>query len=119
RARDEGTLPSMTYFFLRDATSNQSAAENEWETYYQRFPDELDRVYTHIVRVNACRSRSSAPLRQARLAIAYRSGHRLFWYQMADVGAFYLYPYPDPEDGTDLVIVLVGPVQNPPSHRPE
>jgi hypothetical protein len=47
--------------------------------------------------------------------ITYNSGRRLFWYQMADVGAFYLYPYPDPEHGTDLVIVLVGAAQNPPS----
>jgi hypothetical protein len=65
----------------------------------------MDRVYRHIQRVDACRSLRSAPLRQAQ---SVPGPPDLYWWEVAGVGAFYLY------DGADLAIVLVGQVRNPP-----
>jgi hypothetical protein len=101
-----GAWRSVTYFFLRNTATNNSAAEQEWIDLEARFPHEMDRVHMHIQRVDACRSLTSAPLRQAQSVLGPPD---LYWWEVAGVGAFYLY------DGQDLAIVLVGRVGNPPS----
>jgi hypothetical protein len=101
-----GACRSVTYFFLRDTATNSSAAEQEWVDIEARFPNEMDRVHMHIQRVDACRSLTSAPLRQAQLVPGPPD---LYWWEVAGVGAFYQY------DGSDLAIVLVGQVRNPPT----
>lgn len=96
----------MTYFFLRDMTTNNSTAEQEWIDLETRYPQEMDRVHIHVQRVDACGSMTSAPLRQAQFVSGPPD---LYWWDVRGIGAFYQY------NGADLAIVLVDHVQNPPT----
>jgi hypothetical protein len=95
----------VAYFFLRDAATGSSTVESEWISTDNQFPGQTQRLLTHIERVEASNSLTSAPLRQAQRCPGQPD---LYWWDVRGVGAFYHY------DGTDLVIVLVGAVLNPP-----
>ena len=93
------------YYFLRDAANGHSTAEQEWRDIDARFPRAMERVFTHIQRVDAAQSTTAGPLRQAQHV---PGAPDLYWWDTAGVGVFYHY------DGVDLAIVLVGAVENPP-----
>src|SRR3984893_16004763 len=61
-----GTWRSVTYFFLRDMTTNNSTAEQEWIDLETRYPQEMDRVHIHVQRVDACGSMDRVHRDQAR-----------------------------------------------------
>lgn len=94
-------------YFWRDQPNRASSAEREWDDIDARFPNELARVETHLRRVDAGRSLASGPIRQAQ-RVTPGPPANLFWWDVRGIGAFYLY------DGSDLAIVLVGEVANPP-----
>jgi hypothetical protein len=94
-------------YFLRDHANGASTAEQEWNDTDTRFPGEIARLETHLRRVEAAGSLTSGSLRQAQ-HVNPAPPDSLYWWDVRGVGAFYLY------DGTDLAIVLVGAVANPP-----
>jgi hypothetical protein len=94
-------------YFVRDQPLGHSASEQEWNDIDNRFPSEMSRLETHLRRVEAAASTTSWPLRQAQ-HINPGPPDNLYWWDVRGVGAFYLY------DGTDLAIVLVAAVRNPP-----
>lgn len=102
----------MALGFWKDPNGG-SPARVECQTLSSSWPRETRRILAHLARVEMVGSlNNNRPLAQAQVCPA-RPGPiglgQLYWWEVNRVGAFYDY------DGTDMVVVLMGKVSNPPT----
>jgi hypothetical protein len=102
----------MVLSFWKDLNGG-SPARTECQTLLNSSPREVSSIMAHVAAVEAVGStRNNGPLAQAH-AYPARPGPfgpgQLYWWEVNRVGAFYIY------DGTDMVVVLMGRVSNPPT----
>jgi hypothetical protein len=94
--------------FLTDPYGD-SPAEKEWNLADQAYSREMQLVFRHLQMVDAAKTVSSSSLGQAQRVSSAGEGPDLYWWDVRNVGVFYLY------DGQDLAVVLVGKIGNPPA----
>lgn len=104
---------SMVLSFWKDANGG-SPARAECQGLLNSWPRETRSVLAHVAAVEAVgRTTNNGPLAQAQdypgPPYPPRGTGHLYWWEVNRVGAFYAY------DGTDMTIVLMDRVSNPPT----
>lgn len=102
----------MGLSFWKDVNGG-SPARAECQALLNSWPRETKSIMAHVAAVEAVGSlNNNGPLAQAQVYTA-RPGPigpgQLYWWEVNRVGVFYAY------DGTDMIVVLMGRVSNPPT----
>jgi hypothetical protein len=97
--------------FLMDPNGTGSRARAEYQGLRGSWRREVISVLAHVTAVEQVNSLNhNSHLKQATLNPGTPPKPDLYWWDVNGVGAFYTY------DGTDLTVVLMGRVANPPAY---
>jgi hypothetical protein len=102
---------SRVLSFLAD-TNGVSQARSECQNLHRTQPREIHRILAHVSAVDHIGGdvHNNDHLKQATANPGIPPQPDLYWWEVNGVGAFYAY------DGSDLVVVLMGMVSNPPTY---
>jgi hypothetical protein len=102
--------PHLVLSFWKDANGG-SPARSECQSLRAAWQREVNHILAHVSAVERVGSlTNNRHLKQAQHNPGTAPHPDLYWWEVNGVGAFYA------DDGTDLVIVLMGRVGNPPTY---
>jgi hypothetical protein len=104
-----GSGGNVAFGFLEDANGN-SPARTEFLSFLGSHQKLTERVAGHWAMVDLSASMQSYALSQAQREAGVRPEPDLYWWDFNGLGAFYAY------DGTNLTVVLMDLVGNPPTY---